>query len=506
MCGANRLSLLLLVISLGAQGQIDTEYEDCGKTKECFELPENCIATFDCKVLVSYIVNEEDKVEFTLSAYLSNGEYGAIALSEYPKMENNSVMACWVNSSGDQQDVFGSWNNYHNNVKLDNPSEGLLTKSNEYSDMVLKCTFTRDTETVITPPGSETEFIFNLKNDSFFILLAYGPMSGDSINYHTEKSISSEKINLFNPISIDDDYDGCGTTKGCFGLPPDCLGTKDCDALVSYMVNEDDKVQFSLTLSASVNGRQYAAIGLSESLSMENSSVMACWSDAADVPQDVFESWNYDYSNSKLENQTAGLVMISKQFSNGVLQCTFTRETDTIISPPGLDTDFPFNLEDDSFFLLLSYGPMTMGDDAQLSYHLNRYITPERVNLFDPLDTTTTTSTTTSPSEMSTTTSASSTTNTIPGSTSTLSPDLCFVPGEVYGLLIGVVPVSSYGACLEECRGLSGCLWFTEYYEESLCGMFETMTDIHDDDCPSCISGNYHLLLLDWFFHCAHHQ
>ena len=501
MYGVNRLSLLLLVISshFGAHGQIDTEYEDCGKTKGCFELPENCIATYDCKVLVSYMVNEEDKVEFTLNAYLSNGEYGAIALSELPKMENNSVMACWVDSSGDQQDVFGSWNNYHNNVKLDNPSAGLMTKSNEYSDMVLKCTFTRDTETVITTPGSGTEFTFNLKNDSFFILLAYGPMSGDSINYHTEKSISSEKINLFNPISIDDDYDGCGTTKGCFGLPGDCLGTQDCKALVSYMVNEEDKVQFTLTLSASVNGRQYAAIGLSDSLSMENSSVMACWSDAADVPQDVFESWNYDYSNSKLENQAAGLVTISKQFSNGVLRCTFTRETDTIISPPGLDTDFTFNLEDDSFFLLLSYGPMTMGDDIHLSYHIDRYITPQRVNLFEKFDTTST-STTTTTSEMTSTstitTSASSTTNTITGSTSTLSPDLCFVPGEVYGVLIGVVPASSYGDCLEECRGLGGCLWFTEYYEESLCGMFGTMTDIHDDDCPSCISGNYHLLLL----------
>ena len=92
--------------------------------------------------------------------------------------------------------------------------------------------------------------------------------------------------------------------------------------------------------------------------------------------------------------------------------------------------------------------------------------------------------------------SASSTLITTNPSTSTLSPDLCFVSGEVSGVLIGVVPTSSYEDCLEECRNLSGCLWFTEYYEENLCGMFETMTDIHDDDCPSCISGNYHLLLL----------
>ena len=102
-----------------------------------------------------------------------------------------------------------------------------------------------------------------------------------------------------------------------------------------------------------------------------------------------------------------------------------------------------------------------------------------------------------------TTASTLTTTDTITGSTSTLSPDLCFVPGEVSGVLIGVAPVSSYGACLEECRGLSGCLWFTEYYEENLCGMFETMTDIHDDDCPSCISGNYLLLLALLLLDCS---
>ena len=184
-------------------GHFDTEDEDCGKTKGCFELPENCLATYDCKVLVSYVVNEEDKVEFTLSAYLFNGEYGAIALSAHPKMENNSVMACWVDSSGDPQDVFGSWNNLHNNVKLENPTDGLVMKSKEYSDRVLKCTFTRETETAITPPGLDTEFIFNLKNDSFYILLAYGPMSGDALAYHYGRSFSSARDNLFDPIVSD---------------------------------------------------------------------------------------------------------------------------------------------------------------------------------------------------------------------------------------------------------------------------------------------------------------
>ena len=58
-------------------------------------------------------------------------------------------------------------------------------------------------------------------------------------------------------------------------------------------------------------------------------------------------------------------------------------------------------------------------------------------------------------------------------------------------MLIGVVASSDYGDCLEACRNLAGCLWFTEYYGENLCGMFETMSEIHDEDCPSCMSGEH---------------
>ena len=46
-------------------------------------------------------------------------------------MVNNSVMSCWVDSLGDPQDVFGSWNMDHSNVNLENPTAGLSTISKE---------------------------------------------------------------------------------------------------------------------------------------------------------------------------------------------------------------------------------------------------------------------------------------------------------------------------------------------------------------------------------------
>ena len=71
-------------------------------------------------------------------------------------------------------------------------------------------------------------------------------------------------------------------------------------------------------------------------------------------------------------------------------------------------------------------------------------------------------------------------------------------------MLIGIVPSSSYEDCLQECRNVSGCLWFTEYYEENLCGMFETMTEIQDEHCPSCISGKLFQDINTNVLYCCH--
>ena len=399
------LALLVLILTCDVAAQIDYEYEDCGTTKGCLELPENCAATQDCKLFVTYAVNKDNKIEFTLNADLqtdvSNGKYASVALSDVPKMENNSVMACYAN--GYPQDVFGSWNNLHSNVPLplDNSTAGLTMISNEYNNGVLKCTFTRETETVITPPGLDSDFAFNLKSDSFYILLAYGPMDkgGDlpKLSYHTERSITSEKLNLFDSINNNiSEYDDCGTTKGCFGLPENCVASENCMLLASYMVDKDDKIEFTLT--ANLTNGQYASVALSDVQKMENNSVMACYADTSGTPQDVFGSWNNLHSNVKLDNPTAGLVTLNKGNSNGILKCTFTRETETVITPPGLDTDFTFNLKNDSFYILLAYGPMS-GDT--LTYHTARSITSERINLFQAIansTTTTTTTTTTTPS------------------------------------------------------------------------------------------------------------
>ena len=392
--------LLGLLFVQSVVAQTENEYEDCGKTKGCFGLPANCFTSEDCKLFVSYIVNQDNKIEFTVSADLSNGQYAAVALSDVQKMWNNSVMACWVDSSGEPKDVFGSWNNFHSNVDLDEPTAGLTMISKENTNGMMKCTFTRETETSVTPPGSDTNFTFNLKNDSFYILLAYGPMSGESLSSHTDRLITDDKINLFDLINDNgDEYEGCGTTKGCLGLPAtDCVDSKNCQYLASYLVNKDDKVEF--TLSANLANGQYAAIALSDVEEMVNNSVMACWVDSSGDPQDVFGSWNEDHSNVNLDNPTAGLTTISKENTDGMMKCTFTRETETVVTPPGADTDFSFNLKNDSFYLLLASGPMKNGNE--LDYHTDKLITAERINLFDKIDnSTTTTSTTTTTTTIS---------------------------------------------------------------------------------------------------------
>ena len=145
----------------------------------------------------------------------------------------------------------------------------------------------------------------------------------------------------------ENEYEGCGTTKGCFGQPENCLATEDCKVLVSYIINEEEKIQF--TLSGDLAMGEYAALGLSYDQIMEDDSVVACWSDSSGIPQDAFESWNFEHSNYNVgiedSTSTTGLVTLSKEYSDGRLRCTFTRETESVITPPYLDgANFTFNL------------------------------------------------------------------------------------------------------------------------------------------------------------------
>ena len=73
-----------------------------------------------------------------------------------------------------------------------------------------------------------------------------------------DKIASNETYNLadFNPF-LDSIYDGCGQTKGCYGLPflSECDNQRTCSILLTYAQLDNGDVDFTLTLPAEQGGQ-----------------------------------------------------------------------------------------------------------------------------------------------------------------------------------------------------------------------------------------------------------
>ena len=95
-------------------------------------------------------------------------------------------------------------------------------------------------------------------------------------------------------LSIIQIYDGCYTTKGCFGLSSSnptkvgereemiahqvfqsCVITRDCDMVVTYQKNSTGQFRFELG-GIIKSGVEYVALGISDINKMPGASVMAC--------------------------------------------------------------------------------------------------------------------------------------------------------------------------------------------------------------------------------------
>jgi len=65
----------------------------------------------------------------------------------------------------------------------------------------------------------------------------------------------------------------------------------------------------------------------------------------------------------------------------------------------------------------------------------------------------------------------------------------CDVPGECIGQLIGFTSQDTSPDCLSTCKGTEGCTWYTFRPEEKICNIMQTCTEVDEDNCESCISG-----------------
>jgi hypothetical protein len=75
-------------------------------------------------------------------------------------------------------------------------------------------------------------------------------------------------------------------------------------------------------------------------------------------------------------------------------------------------------------------------------------------------------------------------------SSAVVSAQQCFIPGEcTNSLLVGATYPETSKECLEDCKNLEQCHWFTFKSNGPQCELFKTCTDISVETCDDCLSG-----------------
>ncbi|XP_076166775.1 putative ferric-chelate reductase 1 homolog isoform X2 [Ptiloglossa arizonensis] len=132
-------------------------------------------------------------------------------------------------------------------------------------------------------------------------------------------------------------YNGCGTTKNCFGTPAGCVETKNCMAVVSVLVR-GERYFFEMQARDS----KYVAVGLSDDSKMGDDSVVECANEGGEIA--LHMSWNSGKHNTRQPMEGA-VQLESSSIKDDVISCKFWREKTTVVQGREFDlVNTPYNL------------------------------------------------------------------------------------------------------------------------------------------------------------------
>lgn len=156
---------------------------------------------------------------------------------------------------------------------------------------------------------------------------------------------------------LDDIYEGCNKTKACFGIPDNCVETRKCEAVVTYIF---DKLKYKFEMKALSSG--YVSFGLSADAKMGEDLTTNC------VVQDngnvgIVTAYNYGKSNGlpKIKKEEDGIVeRLEQGWKDGWIRCSWVRDRTVVIEREIWD------LEAKKYHIMLAVGKV---EDNQLRYH-----------------------------------------------------------------------------------------------------------------------------------------
>jgi hypothetical protein len=181
--------------------------------------------------------------------------------------------------------VLAHWNFYYWSTLLEDPKSNIANEVIGYENGQLLCTFNFKANAQIhVPDPADDDVSFNLNEEAFYLFLAKGPLTENKIQIHEVKDISPEPVYLTEQEIVSkmniqkfkySIYDGCGNTKGCFGIPSNCIEEKNCQVAFSHKRLSNNMFEFQL-ISDQIQSDEYIAVGLSQDKFMRNDAVIAC--------------------------------------------------------------------------------------------------------------------------------------------------------------------------------------------------------------------------------------
>ena len=374
----------------------DSIYDGCGNVKGCFGLSSNCVANKSCETLMTYIGIDENTYHIEMQtkgqAYVAGG-FGTVQ-----DMGPAAVIACAQQTNNKMNDItvpcYYCIAMYYNRGKItpDLLSNSTLAISNPnltHINGVLTCSFDIKAKVQIPDPkNSSNIFSMDLNKNPYYLLLAIGPLQPDGqVGYHTNKIVSSKKYNLadFNSFTNNTNpiFNGCGDSKGCFGLTDDCVANKSCETIMTYIGTDENTYHIEMQ----TKGQSYVAGGFGTVQDMGPAVVIACAQQTNHKTDSTVPNIAMYYNRGKvtpdlLTNSTLAISNPNITHVDGILSCSFDIEAKKPIPDPKNNSIiFDMDLNKNSYYLLIAIGPIAT--DGQVGYHTNKIVSQKKYSMAD---------------------------------------------------------------------------------------------------------------------------
>lgn len=342
-------------------------YVGCGSQKICFGMPANCVDQRSCVSVVTATIDFDDRYVFEMQSNSVGVAYISLGLSSDTLMGNDSVMEC-IRENGNIR-LYSSWNERRTNYRDEVPQDITELLTSSFADGTIYCKFVRKPTTIVR------ENNFDLLTQDFHFLIAAGTSLTDGYSMVTQHDAG--RLASPQPLEIirqtDSIYEGCGTEKTCIGMPDGCVAYETCLAVVTVLVEDEERYEFELM--SGVPGVHYVSFALSNDNQMGDDSVIECVVDGGNIS--AFHSWNNErptFTNTRVDVSQDIFDLLDSSYTDGTIYCKFERDPSTVVR------GHEFDLENRNYFFLLAIGRTVTANSITL-HDLGRSKTDERIDL-----------------------------------------------------------------------------------------------------------------------------